>query len=282
MTNLKSYDYCILRYMHDTVTRECINVGVVIYSIEDRLIRSKFRTTHGRLSAAFPDMNGQHFKQMMRHFQDELNSRAKAWATELDFQTMNSLEQVLAQTLTTDDSSLQWSKVASGLSRNLENEIDMLFARYVSRYDTPHARERRTENEMWRDFKRDLTEFKFAEKLQSKKFTVKDDEIEFKHALKNGIWHCIEPISFDLSSGDYLREKAHRWLGLLSSVQAAADSFKLYLLIGEPQDSSLHEPFKKALSILDKIPVDKEIFLESNSSQLAQVLSDKINPHEQP
>ena len=276
MTALKSYDFCILHYMHDTVTRESINVGVVLYSQSGRVIRSQFRNTYARLSAVFPDLNPKHFKKMMRFLQDALEARAHEWENNLDLAGSESLEQVLRSTLPKDDSSLQWSPIASGMTKDLEGEIDQLFSRYVSRYDSQNTRERRTENEMWRDFKKDLEKFNISDRLTPKKITVKDDEMEFKHSWKNGKWHCIEPISFDLSSGDYFREKAHRWLGQLSSVQDAADAFKVYLLVSRPQDPSLSKAFEKALSILHKSPVEMEIYLEDESEKLAQIFSDRI------
>ena len=63
-------------------------------------------------------------------------------------------------------------------------------------------------------------------------------------------WHCLEPVSFDLSSADSLREKAHKWLGQLLSVKEAKEPFKVYLLLGEPQNENLRPAFDKAVSIL--------------------------------
>ncbi|MCK7468808.1 MAG: hypothetical protein MZU91_12245 [Desulfosudis oleivorans] len=49
-----------------------------------------------------------------------------------------------------------------------------------------------------------------------------------------GVWHCRAPVSFDLASSDSIRDKAHRWLGQLTSVAGASEPFKLYFLVGEP------------------------------------------------
>jgi hypothetical protein len=56
---------------------------------------------------------------------------------------------------------------------------------------------------------------------------AKDDEIDFQHAWKNGAWHCLEPVSFDLLRADSIREKAHKVLGELTSLRDATEPFKV-------------------------------------------------------
>ncbi len=112
--------------------------------------------------------------------------------------------------------------------------------------------------------------------FQPKKITVQDDEVEFQYAWKNGVWHCLEPVSFDLSAAESIREKAHRYLGQMASVQGAAERFKVYLLVGKPLRDELRPAYANALSILGKMPVQKEIFTEEQATELAQLFSREV------
>ncbi|MFC4861209.1 DUF3037 domain-containing protein [Pseudomonas sp. MAHUQ-62] len=279
MTNFKSFEYSILKYVHDTVTGEFLNVGVVLYSNETNFIRSKFKTTITRISNVFPDVNRIQFKKTMKH----LNKCFKDYQTELDYELKlkkeHSIRSYIFDALPQDDSSLQWSEIKCGITLDLESETDKIFDRYVALYDSCNARERRTEVDIWRDFEKTLSAFHLPEALKPKLISTKDDEVEFKHAWKNGIWHCIEPISFDLSNSDNFKEKAHRWLGQMASIHDAKEDFKLYLLLGQPSDHSLCESFHKAVSILNKMPVEKQIFLEEESSALASIIKHEMVEH---
>src|SRR6266404_2302575 len=55
------------------------------------------------------------------------------------------------------------------------------------------------------------------------------DEVEFEYAWKNEQWHCLKPLSFNLTAAESIREKAHRWLGQITSVKDTKETFKVYL-----------------------------------------------------
>ena len=279
MINFQSYEFSILRYVHDTLTGEFINVGVVLYCEEQKIVTAKCRNTYARVSAVFPNLNSSNFRKTMKLIQNEFDEIDNALNSELPLLEIKSLQTLLHRVLPKDDSSLQWAPVAAGISLDIQSEVNELYSRYVSHYDAASVRDRRTEQDIWKDFKKTLEEFHLIDHFQPKRISVKDDEVEFKHSWKNGIWHCIEPISFDLSDGDYFKDKAHRWLGQLSSIQNTKDEFKVYLLVSPPSDELLKPAFDKALSILRKIPVDNEIYLEEEAPRLAEELQRKVDIH---
>ena len=179
-----------------------------------------------------------------------------------------------------DDSSLQWSPAGSGRTDDPAQALEKLFNRMVMRYEERQAAGTRSDDDVWRHFKRDLEERKALQHFQPKTIAVQDDEVEFQHSWKNGKWHCLEPVSFDLAAADSIKDKAHRWLGQLASVQDAADSFKVYLLVASPPQESLQPAFHSAMSILQKIPGDKEIVLEQDALDLAARIAGEVAEHE--
>ncbi len=275
------YTYSVLRYVHDTTTSEFVNVGVAIYSREARYASALCRSTYGRLSKTFPGVDGDVFKSLMRHVQSRIEEMGDRLKSDLPLEGMPaSVMEIAHAILPADDSSLQWSPSGSGLTENLSQTLESLFNRLVARYDERPQQERRSDEEVWRKYRKSLESRHVLKHLQPKKITVQDDEVEFQYSWKNGVWHCLEPVSLDLSSAESIREKAHRWLGQVMSVRDAREQFKVYLLLGEPQQEALRPAFEKAVSILGKLPVENEIVREERAAEFSERFAHEIETHE--
>ncbi len=276
-----AYSYTVLRYVHDTTSGEFVNVGVALYSREARYASALCRTTYGRLSKAFPGMDGEAFKGVMRYVQSRLEELGDGLRNELPLDGLPATVMDLVHTvLPPDDSSLQWSPPGGGLAEDLSLTLEALFDRLVTRYDERPQYERRSDEEVWRKYRRNLENRHVLKHLQPKKIIVQDDELEFRYAWRNGVWHCLEPVSFDLSSADSIREKAHRWLGQIMSVKDASERFKVYLLLGEPQHEPLRPAFERAVSILHKLPVESEVVREDRAAEFSERFASEIEAHE--
>ena len=279
MKNQYAYTYTVLRYVHDVTSGEFVNVGVALYAPQARYLGALCRTTYGRLNKVFPGVNAEHFKSLMRHIQNRFEERGERISSELQLTSPSGVIEIAQSVLPKDDSSLQWSPGGSGRTDEPEQALEKLFGRMVMRYEDKQTSSNRTDDDVWRHFKRDLEEQRILQHFQPKTISVQDDEIEFQHSWKNGKWHCLEPISFDLAAPDSIRDKAHRWLGQLASVQGAPDPFKVYLLVGAPQQESLQPAIQNAMSILRKIPGEKEIVLEQDALNLAARIAGEVAEH---
>jgi hypothetical protein len=276
-----AYTYTVLRYVHDTTTGEFVNAGVAIYAPEARYASALCRTTYARLSKTFPGIDGESFRGLMRFIQSRFEELGDRLRNELPLEGLPKSALDLAHAiLPRDDSSLQWSPAGSGLTENVSQTLEALFDRLVTRYDEQPLIESRSDEEVWRKYKKNLEVRHVLKHLQPKKIVVQDDEVEFQHAWKNGVWHCLEPLSFDLSSPESIRRKAHEWLGQIQSVKDASDEFKLYLLLGEPQQETLRPAFDNAVSILRKVPVQNEIVREENASAFSERFAREIELNE--
>jgi hypothetical protein len=179
-----------------------------------------------------------------------------------------------------DDSSLQWGPVGGGLCDDPAQKLEDLFVRYVTRYDDKTAVKSRTDEEVWSRFKRALDEKHVTAHLQPKTISVADDEVEFTRAYKNEQWHCIETLSLDLALAESIKDKAHRWLGQITSVKDATERFRVYFLVGAPQAPELRESYENALKILAKVPVEYEIVPEDAAVRFANRLGKIVKAHE--
>ena len=279
MSQLITYSYTVLRYVHDTTTGEFINVGVALYAPQTRYTSALCRSTYGRLNKVFPGINAEHFKSMMRHIQARFEEMGEQLSSQLPLEPASTVEELARRILPADDSALQWGPMGTGRTADPARTLESLFERMVMRYEDRTVRERRTEDDVWRHFKRTLETRQLLQYFEPRKIAVQDDEIEFQYTWQNGVLHCLEPVSFDLSSPDGIKDKAHRWLGRITSIAKTPDKFRLYFMVGQPQDEELGAAFDSALSILGKMPVETTIFREQQGEELSELLAKEVAEH---
>lgn len=281
MSNKTAYTYTVLRYVHDIATGEFLNVGVALLAPERHYVSALCKTTYGRLREVFPSLDGESFRAAMRHVTQEFERFQKELAEELPLkQTSNGIMGYAHAVLGADDSSLQWSPMGSGLSNEPWLTLEQLYERFVMANEPRSPTHRRHDEDVWKRFSLELQQRQVLRHFAKKTIAVDDDQIEFKHAWKNGVWHCLAPVSFDLASADSIREKAHKWLGQLTSVSKSSEDFKLYFLVGEPSLAELRPAFESAISILGKSTVEQEVVPESEAGALSERLAAEVHAHE--
>lgn len=282
MSPRTAYTYTVLRYVHDVASGEFLNVGVALLARDHRYVNALCRVNFGRLKSVFPTLDGESFRAAMRHvihafgrFRDELRDELPLRAPAKEV-----MDYALA-VLGRDDSSLQWSPMGSGVTADPERTLEQLYERFVTVNEKHDHVHRQQDDDVWRHFSRELQQRQVLKYFAPKTIAVKDDQIEFEHAWKNGVWHCLAPVSFDLASAETIREKAHRWLGQVTSVAGSRDAFKLYFLVAPPTQDELMPAYKSALHILQKAPVEKEVFAESQANKLSDKLAAEVVSHGQ-
>ncbi len=275
----EQYSYSVLRYVHDIATGEFLNVGVVLFAPQGGFLAAKFKTTYGRVKKAFPSVNTDAFRAQMRRLQASFDEIAQS-----DFGSNKSsgytdsvtLEGLAQSVVPRDDSSLQWSPTGGGLSKNLDSTLLKLYSRFVTKYDVEANAPMRKDDDVWKLFKTELEKRNVLPHLESKVISVDDDAVKFDHAWKNGVWHCYEPLSFDLSTDASIKEKAHKWLGQVSSISGGREAFHVYFLVGKPSDDRLADAYKKAVKILRKAP-DSAVVEEDEAEVFSANLATKIS-----
>lgn len=280
MTTNYTYQYVVLRYVHDTTSGEFVNVGVALHARDAHFAGALCRLTYGRLNRVFPGVNPEHFKSLMRYIQARFDRIATELSDELPLRDARSIEDLTQQVLPTDDSSLQWSAVGSGRTTDPAHALEALYERMVMRYEERAASPRRGEEDVWRSFRHTLETRQLLQYFEPKTIAVADDELDFKYTWKNGSLHCLEPVSFDLANADSIRDKAHRWLGRIASVTSAgAEPFQVYFLVGKPLDGALQPAYENALSILNRMPGKHKVFEESQVDEFGREVAEQVRGH---
>lgn len=273
-----AYQFSVLRYVHDTVTQEFVNVGVAVYAPEAEFFRARCTESYARISNMFQRIDGQHFRQIAHHIETQVREQGKRFSTSLPFGQQSTLESLLARVLPEDDSAFQFSRPGIGMSADPDQTLADLFQRYVEAYATSEPKAR-TDDDVWRAFRDPLDRYHITQRLKPKRIVTPNFDYEFKGSWKNEIWHVYEPISFDLADKSSLLDKANRWLGRAETLMDSPEKFGMYLLLGEPRDEAMRQTFHKAKNILSKIPGKRELVLESEREAFAKDLAREIKEH---
>ena len=69
-------------------------------------------------------------------------------------------------------------------------------------------------------------------------------------------------------------------LGRMLSVKDSPERFKLYLLLGEPQQESLRPAFERAITILRKLPVENQLVTEAEAGEFTNHFALQMEEHE--
>jgi hypothetical protein len=275
------YSFSILRYVHDPVTQEFVNIGVAVYSREAGFLRAICAPHYARITKMFAKIDGNRFRQLTRYIQEQIGTIGASLPTELPFEPGQAIETLLAKVLPPDDSSVQFSHAGVGLSRDLDKTLEELFERYVNRYSMAGDSSRRDDDEVWRGtFREPLERRHVTAYLAPKRIVATNYDYEFQRAWKNQIWHLYEPISFDMVDGGSILDKANRWVGRATSLIDSSDKFKMHLLLGEPEDSRLQGTFLKAQNILSKMPGRPEFIHEDEAELFAEEFEREVRQHE--
>jgi len=276
-----TYTFTVLRYVHDITTGEFANVGVALYAPEAKYLSAICTPRYGRLSRIFLDINGDHFRSLTRFIQARFEEQAEKLRGELPLEGRpKSVMEIAQAILPPDDSSLQWSDPGGGICEDPSKTLEALYVRMVQRYEERQQLPSREDEEIWKEFKKELESRHVVAHLQAKRIVAKDYDYEFQHARQNEVWHMYEPVSLDLIQAESILDKANRWLGRIVSLKDSPDKFSLHMLLGEPRDEKLKGTYVKAQNILHKMPVEHEFIKEHEAAQFSSKLAEEIAKHE--
>jgi len=276
-----SYTYATLRYVHDLATQEFFTVGVAVLSPEEDFLAFHFRRSLGLAGEIFNGTTLRNFRALMRTIESRSKQIQAAFeANVLATGMPASLGDHLLEFFPEDDSALQWSEIRSGLTSDVRATATRLFARYCGKYDRAKSRDRVTDRDAWQTFHRELVDRRLDPFFSEKRIQGKVDDVKFPFAWKNGIWHCIEPISFDLADGDSIRDKAHRHVGEISAIRDANEAFAVYFVATPPGTPGLDDAFNKAVKLLEGAPHEGiNVICAGNEGDLLDDFAKRIQTH---
>ena len=246
------FTYVVLRYVHDSVTGESLNVGVLLVSSPEEYANCRLEMNHGRLAAAFRDFDSEFHRHTMRGLDRDVRR-----LRDLSLHGQRSLFPLgdagkLIRTLWPDTGlSYRASEVKVGATENLDRTLESLFKRFVTSQEPDRrGRRRRDDEDVWRDVHRHLPA-KVAMRLHSASVEAGPFVFKFDHAYQNGRLHVVEPLSFDLLESDTVRDKSMRWIGYASHLKPYLGT--LNLVVEGPTREEVRPAYHSALGILRNV-----------------------------
>ncbi len=237
--SLEPYSFCFLRYVHEPLSGEFANVGVLLWAPTSRFLG--FRGSHKfrRLSQFFHGFHVQDYRALVGRLEtqfDKLAAQLAGAEVELPFSPEpNSARELAMLVVPHDDAALVWSLSGGGLTADPADELRRLFEEAVARHYDVVDEARRDDATVFRDI------YSRAFEAPAVKALVSEHEIQaplashvFPQAWKNGVWQVYQPLSFDLKRPENIRHKAHQWESSRVVYLSPPEKPKIHLLLGAP------------------------------------------------
>lgn len=276
-----TYHYQILRFLPDRVNEEFVNLGVVVFDPQGRLLKSRFIDKAGRVSVFFPDVNARYLSTTLKFLQAEFFDLSNKLSQELPLHNMKDLNDITKSVLPKDDSALVFSETKKGRDVSAEIACNDLYERVVLRNISELDEvELRNDREVWNKvYKAYFERHGISHKLHAHTVKTKNDELQFERAWKNGKWNCFETVSFNLSRPESVKNKVYKWAGKLDELGSSKEPVSLFLLSVLPDNDELRKFINRKLNNKDFDHSTVKLVTEDDAESLARKFQKEIESH---
>lgn len=274
------YRYTLIRYIHDRRTEEFVNVGVILECSQLGFVASMVDTSYARLSRFFPGANVVAIRSALKSLDARVRARSEAIAkkpADIFKPTASHLEDIWAEVFPKDDSALAFSDFKAGITADPSEAHRRIFLKTVAAYKSKQDKGSRSDEDVWHSIEPAFAQRALSKKLVEYAVRAPLSEYTFEHALRNGRWHCIEPISIDLVNAENIRGKVQKLFGAMSLIRSAATDLNLYFVLSEPTTEAARRMFAEARQVIESVDIPHRVFLESGADQLAEELASRIH-----
>lgn len=276
---MKKYQYQILRYVHDQFTGEFVNLGVVVYSPEESFLKAMVCQRYSRINALFPNANGRFAIKMAKNFEISVGKIASELTTL--FLPSEHLASITKLILPQDDSALILTEVKHGIDVELGAALQDLFHDMAEKYLNQTPEHSPSDDEVWKkNYKSYFDKYNITSRLTTHEVNTQNDSFSFDKSWKNEIWHCYQPISFDLQSTESIKDKVYRWSGRLRELSSSNQKIHLTFL------ATLSNHFEELNNFItqsldqDSDLIEVDVVLEAEAEALARRIQLQIKEHD--
>lgn len=277
--NLERYSFCFLRYVHEPLSGEFANVGVLLWAPGSRFLGFRASQKYRRLSHFFHGFQRHDHRLLISRISTQFQKLAERIAhpqDDLRFpDSPESARDLALKVIPHDDAALQWSLSGGGLTDNPEAELERLFHEAVARHYDSVDEARRDDGTIYREIyskafespivRPHMVEHEIATPLASH---------VFPQAWKNGVWNVYQPLSFDLKRSEDIRSKAYRWESLTRFLADSPEAPKIHLLLAGPSGEQ-RAAYEKAKDVLHASKLVK-VVEENEAEDFARELETRI------
>ena len=276
---MKKYQYQIIRYLHDRVTGEFINVGLIVYSPEHQYLNCKIITKYGRITSFFPGANGRAILKSLRHLEKEIKNAQQLFTQLLPLP--EDLAEFTRKILPDDDSSLVLTEVKKGIDLDFNKSLADLYRLLVTKWQSDDDEPATTDADVWKKkYKKYFDEYGITAKLTNYEVETKYDSFQFDKAWKNEIWHCYLPVSFDLQNVENIRSKVYKWAGKLAELATTSENIDVTLLTSIPRRHLELSSFIQEKLTLNSAEITVKLVSEVDAEMFARGVIREMGEHQ--
>lgn len=270
---MKKYQYQILRYCHDIVTGEFVNVGIVVYEPASKFLKASMLKKYARISKFFENVDGQFILRVLQNMDKAIQVRAK----EIHNQKIKNLNQITEEILPPDDGSFFFSQPHAAMDLDLSLALDDLFERYVNKHQ-PKEKNYNSDKLIWQNYyKKYFDAYGITPVLSQHTIDTPTDKFVFERVWKNGAIHVFEPLSFNLKEENSIKDKVYKWDGKLNELDTNAEKLHLYLLSSLPEKTRLKEFIEQKLTKKELKNIKLSLIKEDEAESFSESLRDEID-----
>ena len=133
ITGTIKYEYQILRYRHDVVSGEFVNIGIVFFDAEKGFLCARITEKHERISHFFGSVSSAFLLAATQQIERALNDIGGEIAQSPN-PSFKSVKEITTSILPPNDNSLFFSTVFSGWHFDHQKAFDETFERLIGRY----------------------------------------------------------------------------------------------------------------------------------------------------
>lgn len=277
--NPQPYSFCFLRYVHEPLSGEFANVGVLLWAPGGRFLGFRASRKFKRLNHFFHGFQAQDHRSLISRIDTQFQKLATelvAPQARLPFpESPGSARELALLVIPHDDAALQWSPSGGGLSDDPERELELLFQEAVSRHYDNTEEARRNDAAIYREI------YSPAFESPQVKSIVTEHEVTtplashtFPQAWKNGVWNVYQPLSLDLKLSENIKAKAFRWESLTRFLANATEKPNITLLLAAPE-SAQRRAYEEARDVLHSSGAVK-LVEEDEAADFAEEIKGRI------
>ncbi|TAE33264.1 MAG: DUF3037 domain-containing protein [Candidatus Kapaibacterium sp.] len=279
------YSYALVRYKHDVVSGESMNIGIIVFAPTAHFFQARITMKYGRLSKAFTHFDPTQYKSVVTKLRQEFERIGKSFKEPTTGQLLlesgqRGLQEIIHAVLPPNDSSFQIDIVGGGLTENLEAVTTSLFDRFVVQNLAHTDRENKRDEDVWKAFEEVFREQNILQHLFPQKIETPEIDIEFAHCWKNGSYRAYQPLSLDLQEAHSIEDKVFKWYGKLAALAEAKEDIHVSFLVGLPEEETLREKAIRNIGFMKKSSLQPEIIYEEGRYSLAEQVAAEMREHQ--
>ena len=265
----KRYSYSILNYKHSVFLGESLNIGVLIYFINENRFHFEYSNRLSRIKSIYSNVSEKTIKHYLGQISKKVDILNKKSDPFFEVEILESLDSFIgSELLPIDGSSLQFKESVVNFqnSKNNQEIIDYLSDSFLFELNdyTPNKDYLLTKK-FYDGIKGRLNKLTSEQSSRLiKDYVIKNEtgtEFKFSYAWQNGSLNLIKPINFDLTDANNIARKAYLNYGQFVDLsdEAERNNLRYDLLIGIPKKRDLFKEYEHSLSLLSKIKCTKII-----------------------